>query len=371
MANRIGWCAFSIIQILGTIAVMCQVAWQVFVIFIPVTAVCIWYQRYYTPTARELARLAQIQITPILHHFSESLAGAASIRAFDQEGRFIYTNLLLVDGFSRPWFHNVSAMEWLSFRLNLLSNFVFAFSLVMLVSLPEGIINPSIAGLAVTYGINLNVLQASVIWNICNAENKMISVERILQYTNITSEAPLVIEDSRPPSNWPETGTICFKNLQGVPEWKSTLIQAIFRIVEPREGSIIIDNVDICKIGLHDLRSRLSIIPQDPALFEGTVRGNLDPLQQYSDIEVWEAFVVLTFAHFRRSKKSRKGKSPGKGTLRACFSFCLSSCLSQTGLRFRHYNHIVEFVFVEFVRFHRRYMIPICCESEMMGSSTN
>jgi len=58
------------------------------------------------------------------------------------------------------------------------------------------------------------VLQASVIWNICNAENKMISVERILQYTNITSEAPLVIEDSRPPSNWPETGTICFKNLQ-------------------------------------------------------------------------------------------------------------------------------------------------------------
>ena len=101
------------------------------------------FQRYYTPTARELARLAQIQVSPILHHFSESLAGVASIRAFDQEGRFIYTNLGLVDGHSRPWFHNVSAMEWLSFRLNLLSNFVFAFSLVMLVSLPEGIINPS------------------------------------------------------------------------------------------------------------------------------------------------------------------------------------------------------------------------------------
>lgn len=101
------------------------------------------FQRYYTPTARELARIAQIQIAPILHHFSESLAGAASIRAFDQEGRFAYTNLVLVDGFSRPWFHNVSAMEWLSFRLNLLSNFVFAFTLVLLVSLPEGIIDPS------------------------------------------------------------------------------------------------------------------------------------------------------------------------------------------------------------------------------------
>ncbi|KEH17986.1 multidrug resistance protein ABC transporter family protein [Medicago truncatula] len=291
------------------------------------------FKRYYNPTARELARLAQIQITPILHHFSESLAGAASIRAFDQEGRFMSTNLVLLDGFSRPWFHNVSAMEWLSYRLNLLSNFVFAFSLVLLVSLPEGFINPSIAGLAVTYGINLNVLQASVIWNICNAENKMISVERILQYTNIASESPLVIEDCRPPRNWPETGTICFQNLQiryaehlpsvlknitctfpgrkkiGVVgrtgSGKSTLIQAIFRIVEPREGCIVIDNVDICEIGLHDLRSKLSIIPQDPALFEGTVRGNLDPLEQYSDSEVWEALDKCQLGHLVRAKEEK------------------------------------------------------------------
>lgn len=71
-----------------------------------------------------------------------------------------------------------------------------------------------IAGLAVTYGINLNVLQASVIWNICNAENKMISVERVLQYSNLPSEAPLVVENCRLPNNWPEIGTICFTNLK-------------------------------------------------------------------------------------------------------------------------------------------------------------
>ncbi|GMP62268.1 hypothetical protein CsSME_00024430 [Camellia sinensis var. sinensis] len=321
MATRLGWCAFSIIQLLGAIVVMSQVAWEILVIFIPVTAICIWYQRYYTPTARELARLAGIQLAPILHHFSESLSGAATIRAFGQKDRFIDANLNHIDNHSRSWFHNMAAMEWLSFRLNQLSNFVFAFLLVLLVTLPDGVINPSIAGLAVTYGINLNVLQAVVIWCICTAENKMISVERILQYSNITSEAPLVIEDCRPPNNWPEIGTICFTNLQvryaehlpsilknitctfpgrkkvGVVgrtgSGKSTLIQAIFRIIEPREGSIIIDDVDISKIGLHDLRSRLSIIPQDPTMFEGTVRENLDPLQQYSDNDIWEVDIAL------------------------------------------------------------------------------
>lgn len=101
------------------------------------------FQRYYIPTARELARLAGIERAPILHHFAESLTGAATIRAFDQQERFTDANLCLIDNHSRPWFHNVSAMEWLSFRLNQLSNFVFAFSLVLLVTLPEGIINPS------------------------------------------------------------------------------------------------------------------------------------------------------------------------------------------------------------------------------------
>ncbi|KAI6706348.1 hypothetical protein NL676_009310 [Syzygium grande] len=333
MPWSIGWCAFSIIQLLGAIAVMSQVAWEVFVIFIPVTAICIWYQQYYIPTARELARLSGIQQAPILHHFAESLAGAATIRAFDQENRFTDGNLGLVDNHSRPLFHNGSAMDWLSFRLDLLSNFVFAFSLVFLVSLPEGIINPSIAGLAVTYGINLNELQASVVWHLCNAENKIISFERILQYLNLASEAALLIEDSRPPSKWPEMGKICFRNLQiryaehlpsvlknitctfpgrrkiGVVgrtgSGKSTLIQAIFRIVEPGEGSIIIDDIDISKIGLHDLRSRLSIIPQDPTMFEGTVRGNLDPLEQYPDREVWEALEKCQLADIVRGKEEK------------------------------------------------------------------
>ncbi|KAL6854317.1 hypothetical protein ACP4OV_019220 [Aristida adscensionis] len=316
IANKLGWCVFSVIQILGTIAVMSQVAWPVFAIFIPVTLACFLCQRYYIPSARELARLSQIQRAPILHHFAESLSGASSIRAYGQKDRFRRVNLGLVENHSRPWFHDISAIEWLCFRLNMLSNFVFAFSLILLVSLPEGFINPSIAGLAVTYALNLNSQLASITWNICNTENKMISVERIMQYSRIPSEAPLVVESYRPPKSWPEDGTINIKSLEvryaehlpsvlkniscvipgrkkvGIVgrtgSGKSTFIQALFRIVEPREGTIEVDNVDICKIGLHDLRGRLSIIPQDPIMFEGTVRGNLDPLNEYTDQRVWE-----------------------------------------------------------------------------------
>uniref|UniRef100_A0ACD5UTX1 Uncharacterized protein n=1 Tax=Avena sativa TaxID=4498 RepID=A0ACD5UTX1_AVESA len=316
MANKLGWCAFSVIQILGTIGVMSQVAWPVFAIFIPVTAICYVCQRYYIPTARELARLSEIQRAPILHHFAESLTGAASIRAYGQKDRFSKANISLVNNHSRPWFHSTSAIEWLCFRLNMLSNFVFAFSLTLLVSLPEGFINPSIAGLAVTYALNLNGQLSNITWNICDAENKMISVERIMQYSRIPSEAPLIVDDHRPPNSWPKDGTINIRNLEvryaehlpsvlrniscTIPgrkkvgivgrtgSGKSTLIQALFRIVEPRVGTIEIDNVDLSKIGLHDLRGRLSIIPQDPTMFEGTVRGNLDPLNEYSDQHIWE-----------------------------------------------------------------------------------
>ncbi|EMS60544.1 ABC transporter C family member 9 [Triticum urartu] len=325
IASKLGWCAFSVIQILGTIGVMSQVAWPVFAIFIPVTAICYVFQRYYIPTARELARLSQIQRAPILHHFAESLTGAASIRAYGQKDRFRKANISLVNNHSRPWFHNISAIEWLCFRLNMLSNFVFAFSLTLLSILrslifggckTDIIVCTGIAGLAVTYALNLNGQLSSITWNICNTENKMISVERIMQYSRIPSEAPLIVDDHRPPNSWPKDGTINIRNLEvryaehlpsvlrniscTIPgrkkvgivgrtgSGKSTLIQALFRIVEPRVGTIEIDDVDLSKIGLHDLRGRLSIIPQDPTMFEGTVRGNLDPLNEYSDQHIWE-----------------------------------------------------------------------------------
>ncbi|KAM3202809.1 putative ABC transporter C family member 15 [Capsicum annuum] len=313
---RLAGLAFALIQLLSIVVLKSNVAWQIFLLFLLVLAISMWYQAYYITTARELARMIGIQKTPILHHFSESLTGVATIRCFNQEDRFLKKNLNLIDNYSRVVFHNSATMEWLCVRINFLFNLIFFFLLVILSHLPREAIDPSLAGLAATYGLNLNVLQAWVIWNLCNVENKMISVERILQFSNVRSEAPLIIEKSRPKPDWPLKGRIEIKDLhvQYSPDLprvlkgitctfpagkkigivgrtgsgKSTLIQALFRVVEPSEGCILVDGIDISKIGLQDLRSKLSMIPQDPTLFDGTIRTNLDPLLQHTDQEIWE-----------------------------------------------------------------------------------
>ena len=152
----------------------------------------------------------------------------------------------------------------------------------------------------------------------------MISVERILQFTKIPSKAPLVIENYRPSLEWPSNGRIDLDNLhvQYTPTlpmvlrsitWaflgekkigfvditgsgKSTLIQALFLVVESSKGQILTNGVDISKMGLKDLRSRLSIISQDPTLFQGTMRTNLDPLGEHSDQEIEEVLNMCCLA---------------------------------------------------------------------------
>ncbi|XP_044502780.1 ABC transporter C family member 5-like isoform X2 [Mangifera indica] len=287
---RLGGFASTTIQLLGIVGVMTKVTWQVLLLVIPMAVACLWMQKYYMASSRELVRILSIQKSPIIHLFGESIAGAATIRGFGQEKRFMKRNLYLLDCFGHPFFCSIAAIEWLCLRM---------------------------AGLAVTYGLNLNARLSRWILSFCKLENKIISIERIYQYTQIPGEDPSFVEDSRPPSSWPENGTIQLIDLkvryaENLPmvlhgvncvfpggkkigivgrtgSGKSTLIQALFRLIEPAVGKIIIDNIDISTIGLHDLRSRLGIIPQEPTLFEGTIRCNLDPLGEHSDCEIWEA----------------------------------------------------------------------------------
>ncbi|KAK4425861.1 ABC transporter C family member 4 [Sesamum alatum] len=303
--------------LLGILVITCQYAWPTVFIIVPLIWLNIWYQGYYIASARELTRLDQITKAPIIHNFSETISGVMTIRCFRKQDKFLHGNIDRVDTNLRMSFHNSASNEWLGFRLEMIGSFVLCVATVFLILLPSSIVKPEYVGLSLSYGLPLNSVLYWTIYLGSTLENRMVSVERIKQFINIPSEAAWRKADSPPSPDWPNRGEVEIKNLQvryrhntplilkgisltinggekiGVVgrtgSGKSTLIQVLFRLVEPYAGTIIVDGVDICKLGLHDLRSRFGIIPQEPVLFEGTVRSNIDPLGLYSDDEIWKS----------------------------------------------------------------------------------
>ncbi|KNA20530.1 hypothetical protein SOVF_051440 [Spinacia oleracea] len=272
---------------------------------------------YYLSTSRELTRLDSITKAPVIHHFSESILGFMTIRCFRKQENFIQENVNRVNMNLRMEFHNNGSNEWLGFRLELLGSLLLCISTLFMILLPSSIIKPENVGLSLSYGLSLNSVLFWAIYMSCFVENRMVSVERIKQFTEIPSEAEWTFKDPVLPPTWPAQGNIELKNLQvryrintplvlkgitlgikggekvGVVgrtgSGKSTLIQVFFRLIEPSAGRIAIDNIDISMVGLHDLRSRFGIIPQEPVLFEGTIRSNIDPTSQYSEDEIWKS----------------------------------------------------------------------------------
>lgn len=305
------------ITLLSIIIVTCQYAWPTVFLLIPLGWLNFWYRRYYLATSRELTRLDSITKAPVIHHFSESISGFMTIRCFRKQDMFIQENVNRVNSSLRMDFHNNASNEWLGFRLELIGSLLLCASTLFMILLPASIIKPEDVGLSLSYGLSLNGVLFWAIYMSCFVENRMVSVERIKQFTVIPSEAAWTIKDRLPPPNWPSQGNVEIKDLQvryrpntplvlkgitvsirggekiGVVgrtgSGKSTLIQVFFRLVEPTAGTIVIDDIDITTLGLHDLRSRFGIIPQEPVLFEGTVRSNIDPIGQYSEEEIWKS----------------------------------------------------------------------------------
>lgn len=305
------------ITLVSIIIITCQYAWPTIILVIPLAWLNVWYRGYYLTTSRELTRLDSITKAPVIHHFSESITGVMTIRCFGKQESFCYENVNRVNANLRMDFHNNGSNEWLGFRLELIGSFILCMSALFMTILPSSIIAPENVGLALSYGLSLNSTLYWAIYMSCFLENKMVSVERIKQFSVIPSEAEWTKKDSLPPPNWPARGDVELRNVQvryrpdtplvlkgislsisggekiGVVGrtggGKSTLIQVLFRLVEPSGGKIIIDGIDISALGLHDLRSRFGIIPQEPVLFEGTVRSNIDPTGLYSDDEIWKS----------------------------------------------------------------------------------
>ncbi|KAK9718409.1 Transporter of the ATP-binding cassette (ABC) [Basidiobolus ranarum] len=268
----------------------------------------------YLNSSRELKRLESISRSPIYTQFGETLNGVSTIRAFGVEKKFLRENYSKIDTHLRPFIYLWAANRWLSVRIDIVGGFVAFFTGLFLL---QGKVDPNLAGLSLNYALSFT---DHVLWCVrfySTNEVNMNSIERVQEYMTIEQEPPAVIEGERPPQGWPAKGEIMVNNLvmQYSPEQpavirdisfhvnpaekvgivgrtgagKSTLAVAFFRFLEPISGSIIVDGVDIGKLGVQDLRSNLTIIPQDPVLFTGTIRSNLDPFNRCTDDELWMA----------------------------------------------------------------------------------
>jgi ABC-type multidrug transport system fused ATPase/permease subunit len=276
-------------------------------VIFPMLFMYLWIQKYYLRTSRELKRLDSVSRSPIYAHFQESLGGISTIRAYRQQPRFERENEWRVDANLKAFFPSVSANRWLAIRLEFIGAVVIlaaaGFSILAVASGAD--LGPGSVGLAMSYALQITTSLNWIVRQTVEVETNIVSVERVLEYARLPSEAPEINPNKRPPAAWPSSGTISFNNYSAryregldlvlknikldikshekigvvgrTGAGKSSLTLALFRIIEAASGNISIDGLNTSSIGLLDLRRRLAIIPQDAALFEGTVRDNLDP----------------------------------------------------------------------------------------------
>ncbi|RAR14357.1 atp-dependent bile acid permease [Stemphylium lycopersici] len=261
--------------------------------------------RFYINSSRDLKRLESVHRSPLYQQFGETLSGMTTIRAYGDERRFIRENLTKINTQHRPFIYLWAANRWLAFRVDVVGAMVAFFSGAFVV-LSVGRIDAGAAGLALTYAVTFT---ENVLWFVrlysANEQN-MNSVERVKEYLDVDQEAPSVISANRPPSNWPSKGSVEFinystryredfdlvlKNLtfKILPGEKVGVVGRTGAALEAEQGKILIDDIDVGLIGLHDLRENVVMVPQDPTLFTGTIRSNLDPFSIFTDEEIYTA----------------------------------------------------------------------------------
>ncbi|WRT68580.1 uncharacterized protein IL334_005558 [Kwoniella shivajii] len=270
---------------------------------------------FYRRSSREFKRIDSILRSSLYSHFSESLSGVATIRSYGESDRFFRDNVYRMDVENRAYYLTIINQRWLGMRLDFLGS-LLSFSVAIIVVCSHKVSAAS-GGLGLSTIITVQQSFSWLVRQIAEVENDMVGAERIMHYANeLDQEAPHDIKEVKPPASWPDQGKIEFSNVKmryreelpdvlkgltmdvGVCEkigvvgrtgaGKSSIMVALFRMAELSAGSIKIDGIDVSKIGLNDLRSGISIIPQDPLLFSGTLRSNIDPFNTKSDAELYD-----------------------------------------------------------------------------------
>lgn len=338
------------------------------VVIIPTLLVYRSYQQFYVATTREVRRLASAAHSPVISHFQETLTGLVTVRAYFKQRYFSDVRSARMDVRTKCNFMMYCLSCWLTLRLALVGGIIlFASGMALVASLSYRTMSAGTVGLAMTYALRVGSSLNQLVMLAIRMETQSVAVERIIEYTELPSEGKSVVVGSEPVesselqplledtpdeqgtrdetrqvtralveeqhdlTNWPQ-GEIAFVDYStryrpqldnvlnevsftikkgqkvGVVgrtgAGKSSLTMSLFRIIEASSGKIVIDGIDISTLSQEKLRSKLSIIPQDAQMFEGTIRTNLDPAGKYSDTELWKVLELSSLKTFVQSQES-------------------------------------------------------------------
>lgn len=307
-----------------TASIAVQIAilpWSALVL-LPISGLYLLFMHYYRMTGPDLQRIDALSRSPMQSMVSECLEGSTSIRVFQQDGKFVRRFEGIVDVNSSALLNYVSVQRWLSVRMEALGSVVVLSITVLVVCLNDTLqTSAGLAGLLITWGTSFTITLNFLVQTFSETEAAITAIERVDAMADLPTEKPMeTSEEFKPPPEWPEKGLLEFRNVslryrEGLPlalnelsfsipagktcgivgrtgAGKSSITVALFRLVEiePDAGSILLDGIDLTKLGLSDVRGRgMSIIPQDPFLAGANLRECLDPFEQRSDSEILEA----------------------------------------------------------------------------------
>ncbi|XP_043085931.1 ATP-binding cassette sub-family C member 3 isoform X2 [Puntigrus tetrazona] len=298
----------------------------------PLALIYFFVQRFYVATSRQLKRLESVSRSPIYSHFSETITGTSVIRAYGRNAAFVLMSDMKVDENQKSYYPGIVSNRWLGVRIEFIGNCIVLFAALFAVFGKDSL-NPGLVGLSVSYALQVTMSLNWMVRMTSDLESNIVAVERVKEYSETQTEAPWIVKDKQPPPDWPPKGNVEFidysvryregldlvlRNISlkvrggekiGIVgrtgAGKSSMTLCLFRLLEAADGDIVIDEVKISEIGLHDLRSKLTIIPQEPVLFSGTLRMNLDPFEKYNDEEVWKA---LELSHLKKFVSNQTSK---------------------------------------------------------------
>ena len=297
----------------------------IIILAVVLLALCTRIARRYLNGAREIKRLEAIYKSPIFEQFGSALKGVSTIRAFGNSEVYVDRMYERIDKHTRAFWHISLFNRWMLFRMSMVGTAFSAAIGAFVVS--NKAISASLAGFALAFSLEFSHGVIFAVYCYTNTEIDMNAAERVLEYANLTTETQ---DGTDVPASWPSEGKLEVKDLvvgyaEGLPDilkglsfsidkhqrvgivgrtgaGKSSLTLAIYRFLEARSGSIHIDGIDISRIKLFDLRNRLAIIPQDPVLFSGTIRSNIDPFDQLEDYALKEALERVHLSHSPASR---------------------------------------------------------------------